>query len=185
MQTLLVTLVVLSLAGCGSPDAGGPPAPAAPSPPGLPSTAPGPDAASIPCAHLPQLVRGATRVRLTEHDYERPEAMRRWDVVAEDDPCPPDELPAHLGYARPRCVAVPAAELDALYRVLRPVLARLRTHAVPPTPHRGGHTVDVAWSGGSCSISAVSGEHEIARDDAAAFGAAVDAIGAVVRAHTR
>ena len=183
-------LVALVLAGCGASDAV---APTTSGEPAAPDRAPADQAAGspardddaalhAPCSALPETFSDATRIRLTQHDYDRPEAMQRWDLVTADRECPADELPAHLGLARPHCVRVPAPELEALYVALRAHgLARFRVRPSAPTAHRGGHAIEVSWPTGSCDVAVVTGESVLARDDGAAFGEAVTAIADVIR----
>jgi hypothetical protein len=189
----VVAIAVLLLSACGASDTASASSPGAPGSPAAPATAaPAPAAEPAPassdptlrapCSALPETFSDATRIRLTQHDYDRPEAMQRWDLVAADRECPADELPAHLGLARPQCVHVPAPELEALYVALRAHgLARFRVRPAAPTAHRGGHAIDVSWPTGACHVAVVSGESQIAREDAPAFGEAVTAIADVIR----
>lgn len=176
-------IAVLLLSACGASDAspGAPGAAAAPTP-AVPAPSSSDAALHAPCGALPEAFSDATRIRLTQHDYDRPEAMQRWDLVVVGRECPADELPAHLRLARPHCVHVPAPELEALYVALRAHgLARFRVRPVAPTAHRGGHAIEIAWPTGACDVAVVTGESELAREDAAAFGEAVTAVADVIR----
>ncbi|MDQ3031546.1 MAG: hypothetical protein M3Y87_03955 [Myxococcota bacterium] len=141
-----------------------------------------PTAWSAPCAALPEDFSERESIRLTLHDYDRPEATSRWDLISEQQACPAADPPA-FSTPHPDCVRVPSADLEALHRALRQRgLPRLRTRPVAPTPHRGGYTITVDWGTGVCFVSAVTGESEVAPEDVADFGAAVDAVADAIRA---
>ncbi|MBW2463806.1 MAG: hypothetical protein JRH11_19305 [Deltaproteobacteria bacterium] len=111
-------------------------------------TPPEPDPQIVaPCASMPaQRPEGG---RLTyRHRGRDPVELRRFNLIATGDECPPDELAPHLRPILPAsvCIRMEAERLDEVWATLTNArLREVQTSTIEASPHRGGRALGAIW----------------------------------------
>lgn len=155
-----------------------------PDPPPPPSAEAGTAGWATPCAGLPDRLRPHGHVELALHDYERPEARRRFWLHRAGEDCAADDLAPTVArfYAERVCVPVEPDRFEELWRALAPLRA-VRVRAAPERPHHGGRSLAVAWDTGACAVD-LADYTEVHPADQALVVAALDAVQATGAAAT-